>query len=94
MIQKLEAYFVGETNETFERWHFNKREQQLHENIDGYVTWNLAKTCNLYNVWRDSLIRNRNTLVIRFDGYQQTTQQKFKIRQLDLKNSIDTCRNA
>ena len=48
-IQKLEAYFVGETNETFERWHFNKRDQQLHENIDGYVTclWNLAKTCNI-----------------------------------------------
>ena len=93
VIQTLQVYFVGETNETFKRWHFNKREQQLHENIDDYVTWNLAKTCNFCNAWLDSLIRDRITLVIRFDGYQQTTHGILKIRQFDLKSYIYICRS-
>ena len=96
VIRKLEAYFIGESNETFERWIFNKRDQQPNENIDAYVTnpRNLSKTCNFCDVCRDSLIRDRMVLGIRFDEHQRTTQELLKIRQLDLRNCIDTCRSA
>ena len=33
-------------------------------------------------------------LGIRFDEHQRTTQELLKIRQLDLRNCIDTCRSA
>ena len=96
VIRKLEAYFTGESNETFERWIFNKRDQQQNENIDAYVTnlRNLSKTCNFCDVCRCSLIRDRMVLGIRFDEHQRTTQELLKIRQHDLRNCIDTCRSA
>ncbi|KAK3787110.1 hypothetical protein RRG08_030273 [Elysia crispata] len=34
IIKKFEAYILGETNETFERYKFNKRNQGEHESID------------------------------------------------------------
>ena len=76
VIQKLETNVIGETNETFERWHFNKRDQQLHENIGNSVT------CNLCDGRRESMIHDRIILGIRLDDYQQTTQDLLKIRQL------------
>ena len=96
VIRKLEAYFIGESNETFERWIFNKRDQQPNDNIDAYVTnlRNLSKTCNFCDVCGDSLTRDRMVLGIRFDEHQRTTQELLKIRQLDLRNCIDTCRSA
>ena len=38
VLQKLETYCVGETNETYERYCFNKRDQEAGESIEIYVT--------------------------------------------------------
>jgi hypothetical protein len=50
----------GKTNETYERYCFNKRDQEQGENIDTYVAAlrTLVKTCN-YGTLEDSLIRDR-----------------------------------
>ena len=49
VLDLLEKYFIGETNEAYERYLFNKREQESGESFDAYFTnlWSLAKTCNL-----------------------------------------------
>ena len=96
VLVKLQEYFVGEINETFERWNFNVRDQHPSENVDSYITClrNMSKTCNFCDVCRESLIRDRIILGIRFRGYQDTKQDLLKVRQLTLKNTIDTCRSA
>ena len=37
VLQKLETFCVGETNETYERYCFNKRDQEAGESIEIYV---------------------------------------------------------
>ena len=48
VLEKLEAYYIGETNETYERYVFNKRDQQQGESFDSYLSAlrSLIKTCN------------------------------------------------
>ena len=36
VVSKLEKYCIGETNETYERYCFNKRDQESHETVDAY----------------------------------------------------------
>ena len=57
IFQKFEKYCVGETNETYERYCFNKRDQNQNESVDVYATalWTLAKTCN-FGQLEDDLI--------------------------------------
>jgi hypothetical protein len=48
ILTKFQSFCVGETNEIYETFLFNKRNQEKGENIDAYVAAlrNLAKTCN------------------------------------------------
>ena len=61
VIRKFEELCIGETNETYERFIFNRRDQDDNESIDQYVTVlrKLAQTCNFCNCLHDSLIRDR-----------------------------------
>ena len=60
VLQKLEEFYVGNKNEIYERYLFNKRDQAAGESIDTYVfslrSW--SKTCN-YGTLTDNLIRDR-----------------------------------
>ena len=38
VMKKLEEYCVGETNEIYERHCFNKRDQEINETVELYVT--------------------------------------------------------
>ncbi|CAC5387825.1 unnamed protein product [Mytilus coruscus] len=60
VIEKFEAFCVGKTNETFERYSFNICDQKECDSIDGYVSKlrKLAKTYN-YGQLEESLIRDR-----------------------------------
>ena len=66
VLTKLEEVCIGETNETYERYQFNKRDQKVNESIDSYVAVlrYLAKTCN-YGTLEDNLICDRIVIGVR-----------------------------
>ena len=65
ILQKLEEFCVGNKNEIYERYLFNKRDQAAGESIDTYVAplRSLSKTCN-YGALTDNLLRDRMVVSI------------------------------
>ena len=90
-VQKKFAEFcIGKQNETYERYCFNKRDQEQSETVDSYVSTlrSLAKTCN-YGTLEESLIRDRIVIGIR----DNTTRKKLLVHSnLSLSACIDICR--
>lgn len=91
IITKLDAYIIGEVNETVERYNFNQRCQKEEESIDTYVTAlrTLAKTCSFCDCLSDSLIRDRMVVGIRDS---QARKRLLQMRNLSLKKCIDICK--
>ena len=90
VMEKFENFCIGKTNETYERYCFNKRDQEQGENIDTYVATlrTLVKTCN-YGTLEESLIRDRIVIGIR----DNTTRKKLlQDAKLTLTSCIDICR--
>jgi len=77
LFQKLETFYIGETNETYERYQFNKRDQELNESIDSYVAVlrNLVKTCN-YGTLETNLILDRIVMGIRENSTRKRLLQE------------------
>ena len=92
VLEKLEVFCVGETNEIYERYQFSKREQESGESIDSYVAAlrTLAKTCD-YGTLLNSLIRDRIVVGIRDNGTRKRLLQEAK---LTLNKCIDICRSS
>ena len=90
VLQKLETLCVGETNETYERYCFNKRDQEAGESIETYVASirSLAKTCN-YGELANDLIRDRIVVGIRDNSVRKHLLRESK---LTLKSCVDICR--
>ena len=88
IIKRFDAYFIGEMNETYERYEFNSRDQKEGETIDKYVAElrTLAHTCNFCPCLHDSLIRDRIVL-----GIRDANTRKRLLRQsnLTLSKSIE-----
>ena len=59
ILEKTEKYCIGECNEAYERYVFSRRDQEMNESVEAYVTAlrKLAKTCD-YGALTDSLIRD------------------------------------
>ena len=93
MIAKFDKNFIGETNETCERYLFNKSLQESDESIDIYVTAlrNLSKTCNFCECLHDSLIREQIVMGVRDNAIRKQLLQEKK---LTLNTCIDICRSA
>ena len=90
VLKKLEAYCIVETNETYERYVFNKRDQQQGESFDSYLTAlrSLIKTCN-FGILQDNLLRDRVVLGIR----ENSTRKKLLAEsKLTLEKCISICR--
>ena len=87
---EMEKKSIGEVNEIYERYCFNKRDKLSTESVNCFVVElkTLAKTCNFYNCLRDSLIRDRIALRIKDE---QTTKKFLRIRDLPLNRCIDIC---
>jgi len=87
ILQKLQSYCTGETNEIYERYKFNKRDQELNESMDVYVTAlrTLAKTCN-FGILEDSLIRDRIVIGVKDN---QARKKLLQVSKLTLKDCID-----
>ena len=90
VLDRLERYFIGEINETFERFKFNQRVQEPYETIDCYVSAlrTLIKPCN-FAALEDSLLRDRIVMGISDDASRRKLLQT---RDLDIKRAIDICR--
>ena len=92
IIAKFNDFTIGETNETYERYVFNSRNQKPDESIDAYLTClrTLAQSCNFCDCMRDTLIRDRIVL-----GVNNTATRKklLQQRKLTLKSCIDICRS-
>lgn len=58
ILAKCIQHFFGQTQEFFEHFKFNDRDQTSGESIDEYlsVLWNIAKTCGFCDCMRDLLI--------------------------------------
>ena len=81
IIEKFEEFCIGETNETYERFIFNWRNQEDNESIDHYVTVirKLTQTCNFCNCLNDSLIRDRFVLGIKDESTRKKLLQEKKL---------------
>lgn len=90
VCKKLEDFCIGETNEIYERYCFNKRAQESTETIDAYVSALrcLAKSCN-YGTLEDDMIRDRIVIGIIDNGTRKRLLQEAK---LTLKSCVDICR--
>ena len=91
VMSKMEKHCIGEVNEIYERYCFNKRYKLSIESVDIFVAElkTLAKTCNFCDCLRDGLIRDRIVLGI---GNEQTTKL-LRIRDLTLNKCIAICRS-
>ena len=80
ILEKMEKYCIGECNETYERYVFNRRDQETNESVDAYVTAlrKLAKTCN-YGALKDSLIRDRIVVGINDNSARKKLLQTSKL---------------
>ena len=92
ILEKMEKYCIGECNETYERYVFNRRDQESNESVDAYVNAlrKLAKTCN-YGTLADSLIRDRIVVGINDNSARKKLLQAGK---LTLSQCIDICRSS
>lgn len=92
ILEKMEKYCIGECNETYEKYVFNRRDQESNESVDAYLTAlrKLAKTCN-YGTLADSLIRDRIVVGINDNSARKKLLQAGK---LTLSQCIDICRSS
>jgi hypothetical protein len=87
VLQKFETFCIGETNETYERYKFNKRDQEQSETIDTYVASirTLSKTCN-YGEIEESLIRDRIVIGIKDNTTRKKLLQDHKLKLKKISN--------
>ena len=80
ILQKFNDYAIGELNETYERYKFNKRCQKDGENFETYLASlrTLAKTCS-FEPLTDSLIRDRVVYGIQDEYTRKLLLQESKL---------------
>lgn len=91
IIDKFDNFAVGEVNESYERYVFNKRDRKDGESFESFLSAirTLVKSCNYCENCIDSIVRDRILLGIR-DTVIQTAL--LKERNLTLKTCIDICK--
>ena len=93
VIVGFDAHFVGTTNETYERYVFNNRNQGATESVEDCVVAlrTLSKACNFCDCMRDSLLRDRIVLGITDNATRKRLLQESA---LTFTSCIDLCRCA
>ena len=91
ILEKFDEYAVGEINETYERFVFNKRCQREDESFESFLTElrTLVKSCNFCDTCLESIVRDRIVLGIRNPDIQNNLLRK---RKLSLQKAIDICK--
>ena len=93
ILSKFDSFAIGEVNETYERFVFNKRTQKEGESFESFhaAIRTLIRTCNYCEDCIDSILRDRIVIGIR-DADTQTSL--LKQRSLTLQQAIDLCKAA
>ena len=93
IIEKFDKYIIGETNETYERYVFNKREQKPEESVELCISAlkDLIQSCNFCDCMRDSLMRDRIVLGTCHNSTRKVLLQR---RNISLKDAVDICRGS
>ena len=93
IVAELDNHFIGQINETYERFVFNTRDQKEGESFEEYINClrQLIKTCNYPDNISNSLLRDRLVLGIR---NKKCREELIQDSQLTLKTCIDKCRAA
>ena len=91
VVKKFDQHFLGKTQEFFERFQFNRRNQKSGDSIDEYmsVLRNMAKTCGFCDCMRELLIMDRILLGILDD---KTREELLSTHELTLVKAIEICR--
>ena len=89
-LAKMETFCVGEVNELYERYTFNRRDQAPGERFDTYLVAlrKLVRTCN-YGALAESLLRDRIVMGIQDQAARKRMLQDSR---LTLKDAIGVCR--
>lgn len=93
IIEMFEKYAIGEVNETYERFVFNKRRQEEGETFDNFYSdlRRKIKTCNFCENCCESIMRDKIILGIRCS---ETQTELLKKRNLTLDSCVDVCKAA
>ena len=91
IIEQFDNFAVGEVNETYERFVFNKRDQREGETFESFLAAirSLVRTCNYCENCVNSIVRDRIVIGISDNATQQTLLKEIK---LDLEKSITICK--
>ena len=91
IIEQFEIFIVGEANVTYERYCFNRRNQEEGENFELFLAdiQRLIKTCDFCDKCRSSILKDRIVLGIRDSSVQKDL---LKIRDLTLEKAVDICK--
>ena len=81
IIKEFDKFAIGETNETYERYVFDSRDQKEGDSIDTYVgeLRTLAQSCNFCTCLHDTLIRDRIVLGLRDGGTRKRLLRQGKV---------------
>ena len=90
ILVKYDQHFLGQKQEFFERFQFNRRNQDSGESIDEYVfvLRNMAKTCGFCDCMRELLRMDRLLLGITDD---KTREELLSTHNLTLSKTIEIC---
>ena len=91
ILVKYDQHFLGQKQEFFERFQFNRCNQESGESIDEYVSVlrNLAKTCGFCDCMRELLLMDRLLLGISDD---KTHEELLSTHDLTPSKTIKICR--
>ena len=91
ILARFDKFIIGEVNETYERFNFNKRVQESGEKFEIFYTelQRLLSTCNYCESCKESILKDRIVMGINDSNLQKDL---LKIRNLSLQMTIDTCR--
>ena len=92
VMRKFEEVLVGERKEFFQRFKFNRRNQETEESIEQYVAVlrNMAKSCGFCDCMYDKLLMDRLILGVRDEKLREKLISQ---KSLDLQSAIDLCKS-
>ena len=96
ILEAFKHYCIGETNETYERFIFNSRDQKDGESIEKYIAElrKLSKSCN-FTTLEEDLIRDRLFMGVKCDITRRKLLQESKLtltKATDIARAIDVSR--